>query len=387
MNAFISSIIDKKKIILENEGRLLKKSFFGLFILSLAFQSGAFGHLVRKSMIDAYLQVSVFVGFTLIVFIGLDSLSNFDVKSFLLKIKKIHVLFASFLGAIPGCGGAIIVVTQYIQGRISFGALVAVLTSTMGDAAFLILALEPATGLLIFSISIVAGTLSGYLIDFLHGPQFLQPNKIMEIEFKKIKKTFVSKFNYFWVLIFIPGFIIGLITAFQIDLDKKLGLLEDISIVAIIGSAGAIISIFMWSLNPLSDFQCSTDKSRGFVSRVVDTTNFVTTWVISGFLVFEIFIYFTNIDLKIFFDLWLPFVPIVAILFGFLPGCGPQIIVATFYLNGYIPLSAEIGNAISNDGDALFPAIALAPKAALLATLYSAIPAIIVAYGYFLFFE
>ena len=387
MNAFISSIIDKKKIILENEGRLLKKSFFGLFILSLSFQSGAFGDVVRKSMIDAYLQVSVFVGFTLIVFIGLDSLSNFNVKSFLLKIKKIHVPFASLLGAIPGCGGAIIVVTQYIQGRISFGALVAVLTSTMGDAAFLILALEPSTGLLIFSISIVVGTLSGYLIDFIHGSQFLQSNSKMEIEFAKIKKTFVSKFNYFWILVFVPGFVIGLITAFQIDLDKKLGLSESISIVAIIGSAGAIISIFMWSLNPLSDFQCSTDKTRGFVSRVVDTTNFVTTWVISGFLVFEMFIFITNIDLKLFFDLWLPFVPIVAILFGFLPGCGPQIVVATFYLNGYIPLSAEIGNAISNDGDALFPAIALAPKAALLATVYSAIPAIIVAYGYFLFFE
>ena len=72
---------------------------------------------------------------------------------------------------------------------------------------------------------------------------------------------------------------------------------------------------------------------------------------------------------------------------GFLPGCGPQVVVATFYLNGFIPLSAEIGNAISNDGDALFPAIALAPKAAFIATIYSAIPAIIVAYGCMYFFE
>ena len=199
MNTLISAIIDKKKLILQNEGRLLKKSFFGLFILSLAFQSDAFGQVVRKAMIDAYLQVSVFVGFTLIVFIGLDSLSNFDVKSFLSKIKKIHVPFASILGAIPGCGGAIIVVTQYIQGRISFGSLVAVLTSTMGDAAFLILALEPSTGLLIFSISVVVGTLSGYLIDIIHGSKFMQPNSKMEIEFEKINKTFVSKFNYFWI--------------------------------------------------------------------------------------------------------------------------------------------------------------------------------------------
>ena len=154
-----------------------------------------------------------------------------------------------------------------------------------------------------------------------------------------------------------------------------------------IGSSGAILSIFMWSLNPLSDFQCSTDKTRGYLSRVVDTTNFVSTWVICGFLVFEIFMYFTSIDLKSFFDIWLPFVPLMAIIFGFLPGCGPQVVVATFYLNGFIPLSAELGNAISNDGDALFPAIALAPKAAFIATIYSAIPAIIVAYGYMYLFE
>ena len=383
MNALINAFSHQKKLIFANEGRLLKKSFFGLLILALAFQSGQFGELIRNSMIDAYIQVSVFVGFTLFVFIGLDSLTKFDVKLFLSKTQKIHVPIAAFLGAIPGCGGAIIVVTQYIQGRISFGSLVAVLTATMGDAAFLILAMEPSTGLLIFSLGIIVGSLSGYIIDILHGTQFMMPESKINIEYEKIHKTFVSNFNIFWILLFIPGFMIGVITAFQIELNIE----AYSTIFILVGSAGAILSIFMWSLNPLSDFQCSTDKSRGYLSRVIDTTNFVTTWVISGFLIFEIFMYFTSIDLKIFFDLWLPLVPLVAILFGFLPGCGPQVVVATFYLNGYIPLSAELGNAISNDGDALFPAIALAPKAAILATLYSAIPAIIVAYSYFYIFE
>ena len=387
MNTLISAIKDKQKIMLANEGRLLKKSFFGLLILSLAFQTGNFGNIVRQSMVDAYLAVSVFVGFTLIVFIGLDSLTKFDINSFLEKTKKLHVPIASFLGAIPGCGGAIIVVTQYIQGRISFGSLVAVLTATMGDAAFLILAMEPSTGLLIFVLGIFVGTVSGYIVDIFHGNNFMLANSNIELEFQKLKKTFVSKFNIFWLILFFPGFIIGVLLAFQIDVDNYFQLPSNISIVVLLGSAGAILSIFMWSLNPLSDFQCSTDKSRGFLSRVIDTTNFVSTWVISGFLVFEIFMYFTSIDLKFFFDLWLPFVPLVAILFGFLPGCGPQIVVATFYLNGYIPLSAELGNAISNDGDALFPAIALAPKAAILATIYSAFPAIIVAYSYMIFFE
>ena len=61
--------------------------------------------------------------------------------------------------------------------------------------------------------------------------------------------------------------------------------------------------------------------------------------------------------------------------------------VTTLYLSGFVPLSAQIGNAISNDGDALFPAIALAPKAAIVATLYSAIPALILAYGWYFLAE
>ena len=387
MNALISAIKDKQKIMFANEGRLLKKSFFGLLILALAFQTGNFGNIIRQSMVDAYLAVSVFVGFTLFVFIGLDSLTKFDINSFLEKTKKLHVPISSLLGAIPGCGGAIIVVTQYIQGRLSFGSLVAVLTATMGDAAFLILAMEPSTGLLIFALGFFVGTISGYLVDLFHGRNFMITNSSIEIQFEELKKTFVSKFNIFWLILFVPGFVMGILLAFQVDVDKFFHLPSNISIVVLFGSAGAILSIFMWSLNPLSDFQCSTDKSRGFLSRVIDTTNFVSTWVISGFLVFEIFMYFTSIDLKIFFDLWLPFVPLIAIFFGFLPGCGPQIVVATFYLNGYIPLSAELGNAISNDGDALFPAIALAPKAAILATIYSAFPAIIVAYSFMILFE
>ena len=388
MNALINVIKNRKNDALANDGRLLKKSFLGFLILALAFQSGDFGDIIRNSITDAYLQVSVFVGFTLFIFIGLDSLTSFDTETFLLKTRKFHVPISAFLGALPGCGGAIIVVTQYIQGRIGFGSLVAVLTATMGDAAFLILALEPSTGFLIFGLGIFVGTISGYIVDLIHGPNYLiQSLDNDNFEKEKLEKTFVSKFNFFWLIIFLPGFVLGILVAFQIDPNKFFSLPSNANLSRIIGSSGAILSIFMWSLNPLSDFQCSTDKTRGYLSRVVDVTNFVSTWVICGFLAFEIFMYFTSIDLKSFFEIWLPFVPLMAIIFGFLPGCGPQVVVATFYLNGFIPLSAELGNAISNDGDALFPAIALAPKAAFIATIYSAIPAIIVAYSYMYLFE
>lgn len=387
MNAFIAAVIEKKTILIANEGRLLKKCFLGFAVLMMAFQVNDFGVLVRQTLVDAYLQVSVFVGFTLFIFIGMDALTKFNISYILDKTKKIHVIMASLLGALPGCGGAIVVVTQYIQGKISFGSLVAVLTATMGDAAFLLLATEPLTGFFIFVLSASVGALTGYIIDKLHGTNYLQSNSKIKVEFEKLKKTFVSKFNIFWMLIFLPGFVVGLFVAFQQNIDEILNIPDGYSLVTSLGLAGSIISIFMWSLNPLSDFQCSTDRTRSLLPRVVDTTNFVTTWVICAFLIFEIFMYFTSLDLKVLFDVWMPLVPLIAILLGFLPGCGPQIIVTSFYLNGFIPLSAEIGNAISNDGDALFPAIALTPKAAIVATLYSAIPAFIFAYGYMFLFE
>ena len=307
MNAFIAAVIEKKTILIANEGRLLKKSFLGFAILIMAFQVNEFGDVVRQALVDAYLQVSVFVGFTLFIFIGMDALTKFNIAYILDKTKKFHVVVASLLGALPGCGGAIVVVTQYIQGRISFGSLVAVLTATMGDAAFLLLATEPFTGIFIFILGASAGALTGYIVDKIHGVNYLQGNSKIKVEFEKLQKTFVSKFNIFWTIIFLPGLIIGLFVAFQQDVDQILNIPKGYSLVSSLGLAGAMLSIFMWSLNPLSDFQCSTDRTRSLLPRVIDTTNFVTTWVICAFLAFEIFMYFTSLDLKILFNVWMPF--------------------------------------------------------------------------------
>ena len=205
MNAFLSVIRNNRAIFVANDGRLLKKCLFGFLILSFAFQSNDFGTVVRSVLIDAYIQVSVFVGFTLFIFIGVDSLTKFNIESFLLKTKKFHVLIATTLGALPGCGGAIIIVTQFIQGRISFGALVAVLTSTMGDAAFLLLSKDPSQGFLIFAITCTTGGVTGYIVDYFHKKNLDLRNNI-KIEFEKIGKTFVSKFNYLWLAFFYLDF-------------------------------------------------------------------------------------------------------------------------------------------------------------------------------------
>jgi len=121
------------------------------------------------------------------------------------------------------------------------------------------------------------------------------------------------------------------------------------------------------------------------VTRMAEETSFISIWVIFAYLAYDYLVTYTGVDLEAMFSSVAIALPLIGIIIGFVPGCGPQVLVTTLYINGVIPFAALIGNAISNDGDALFPAIALNPKAAVLATAYSAIPAVIVAYGFFFF--
>ena len=115
--------------------------------------------IIKLSVADAYIAVTSFVAGTLLFFYTLEKYLNIDIKKILLNRPKLEVFISSFLGALPGCGGAIIVLTQYSRGKVSFGSVVAALTATMGDAAFLLIAREPLTGLLILSIGLVEGHL------------------------------------------------------------------------------------------------------------------------------------------------------------------------------------------------------------------------------------
>ena len=72
---------------------------------------------------------------------------------------------ASLLGAVPGCMDAFLIVSLYIHGLVGFGALTAVMLSTAGDEAFVMLAMAPETALKIFAITIVLGIVGGFLAD------------------------------------------------------------------------------------------------------------------------------------------------------------------------------------------------------------------------------
>jgi len=333
---------------------------------------------------DAFWQVATYVAATLAVYSFLST--QFFSKPRFQSIRRIpffDIIMASFLGALPGCGGAIVIITQYVQGKLHFGCVVAVLTATMGDAAFLLLSVQPKIGLMVAATGFVVGAISGCIVKLTHEADFLRP-QITEPQQSINKEEELSKFallqEKFWKWILIPAIVVALLGSLQFDVNN-LFLLPEGSI-EILGAILAISCMILWSITP--DHKKNT-KNKAF--RVGEETNFVLFWVILSFILFELTIMVSGIDLAVLFNDIGLLVPLAAITIGFIPGCGPQILVTTLYIQGAIPLSAQLGNALSNDGDALFPAIAMAPKAALVATIYSAIPAIVVAYSYYYIFE
>ena len=133
--------------------------------------------IIFASIADAYLQVSTFVAATFLIIYGLERALKIDATAMLKRDTIWQVPVAAGLGALPGCGGAIIVVTQYVTGRLSFGGVVAALTATMGDAAFLLIAREPITGLSMIVLGFVVGSLSGWIINAIHGGDFLRGSR------------------------------------------------------------------------------------------------------------------------------------------------------------------------------------------------------------------
>ncbi|MCR8723149.1 putative manganese transporter [Frigidibacter sp. ROC022] len=346
---------------------------FALACLVLALMPGELGRVTRGLMTDAYVQVAAFVAVTLMLFYGAEKLFRFDIGQGLKGARLWQVPIAALLGATPGCGGAVIVVAAYSSGNVGFGAVVATLTATMGDAAFLLIATKPEVALILLPIQFSTGVLSGWLVDAFHRKDYRGVAGASCDMAPRIGRVRARDWAYLGFVI--PGLALGLMQATQTDV----GFLGPWPM--IIGLGGTAIGLFTWATSPL---QAMTNPADRPVTRMTEETSFIAVWVIGAYLAYDYIVAFGGLDLETLFGSVAILLPLAGVLVGFIPGCGPQVLVTTLYVNGLIPFGALIGNAISNDGDALFPAIALNPRAAVVATAYSAIPALILAYGFHL---
>lgn len=373
--------------------------------------------IIYSSSIEAFLTVGVFVSITLFLIGLIDYKFNGIIISHLEKKGTHQVILASLLGLIPGCGGAIIMVPLYVLGKISFGALVAAFITTMGDAAFIILVGAPKIYFWILLISGFTGITSGIFIDkFNIGKNIkinLTHNKLEEINrSSEIKdhhhkhfahthddiidkvlhrshtSIFMFKFTHnIWYKIFWGLIILSIPLAIEHLSHGHHHSHEEHSIFEIVGFLGTFLCIAYTIISRKFTQGSNFDKVESKLNSIKETiihsaeeTAFLITWVFVAFFLYGIGIKLIGGEEKLL-ELISQngfLVVIVATCFGLIPGCGPQILIASLYLADIVPFSALAANAICNDGDALFPLLALNKKSALMVTIYNVIPALVV---------
>jgi hypothetical protein len=108
-------------------------------------------------------------------------------------------------------------------------------------------------------------------------------------------------------------------------------------------------------------------------------TAFTTTWVFAAYVAYESLVLIIGPEhVEAAFGAAGILAVIVGAVVGLIPGCGPQIVFVTLYCQGLVPFSALLANAISQDGDALFPVLAMHRRTALLATVVTTVPALVI---------
>ena len=292
----------------------------GIFTVLLVYSifPGDLGEVTRTSLFDAYIQVTVFVAATLLLFFSLEHFYKMDIGILMKKGDIWQVPMASLLGALPGCGGAVVVITAFARGNIRLGAMVAALIATMGDAAFLLLAKEPTTYLRLMSISIFAAVISGWTVDRFHR------GELYSSEIKHFEKIGIGRLrtrDKLFMAFAAPGLFLGILQLAQVDVNN-FGIL-----VTILGLLGAFLTISVWVLSPINAVSSSDDHP---FTRSSEETSFVTVWVIAGFLTYEYAYAFFGLDLEVLAEAAWIFLPILAVLVGFIPGCGPQVLAVSY---------------------------------------------------------
>lgn len=378
------------------------------------------------SMRDAFLAVTVFVAAMVLLFSWLQYITAGRFVSWIRENTRFQPVIGAMMGLTPGCGGAIIVMPMYARGYVTYGTVIATLIATLGDAAFVLIGavfqdssfLKPV--IVVHATSFVVGVFWGYLVDKLevtptapvgrYGPKFgtdeplgEEVAKAMEGDdslIEDLPRELPEGWGYrvlhqgyrVWWAITAVGLCLAILLLiwYAQDPEYSPGLVWDPTtrdgIVTWVGLIGTSLSIILYisSKNFFADDTEATigDKLNSLDETLVHAaseTAFVTFWVLIAYLVFEfgmILFGISESDMSghgsgagaVF----------VAATIGLIPGCGPQIIAITAYVEGVISFPALVANAISQDGDALFPLLVRHKVASIWATIHTTLPAIIV---------
>lgn len=376
--------------------------------------------IVVTSMRDAFLAVTVFVAVMVLLFSWLQYSTSGRFVEFIRENKKLQPIIGALMGLTPGCGGAIVMMPMYARGYVTYGTVVATLIATLGDSAFVLIGAAVADSsfiapmIAVHVISFVVGVTWGYIVDMTGttprnplgrfgptiGEEVVHESAEGTSPLDDLSREVPEGLGYkilhqgyvLWWAVTIVGFIFAILLLIWSgqDADYSLELsynpLTLNGFITWVGLFGTTLSVILYiaQKNWFADDTEATigDKLHSMRETMVHAaseTAFVTFWVMIAYLVFEFSMLFSGLteqDMSKYGDGVIAV--IIASTIGLIPGCGPQIIAITAYTKDMISFPALAANAISQDGDALFPLLVRHKAASLWATVHTTIPALIV---------
>jgi hypothetical protein len=183
----------------------------------------------------------------------------------------------------------------------------------------------------------------------------------------------------FWVLCGL-GLLVGAPVAFQlVTAEQVAAALGGVDVVLVVGLAGAAMTFAYALLARVRDHgrapRLPGRSAEAVMVASARQTATVMVWVSVAYVSYELLVATTGIDVGV-----LPTFGILGVvtgtLVGLIPGCGPQVVLATLYSQGLVGFPALLANALSQDGDALFPMLSMSRRAAVIASLLTAVPAV-----------
>lgn len=382
--------------------------------------------IIVVSMRDAFLAVTVFVAAMVLFFSWLQYISAGRFVDTIRANTAWQPVIGALMGITPGCGGAIVMMPMYARGYVTYGTVIATLIATLGDAAFVLIGAAVtdssfiAPVIAVHLISFIVGISWGYLVDGMkitpsnplgkfsanyndNSPSrnvLQETNENMREVFDDLGREEKTGWGYFllhqgytvWWIVTSLGLIFAILLLvwsaqdadFTLEINyNPLTLDGFITWIGLIGTSLSVI-LYISQKNWISDDSEASigDKLYSLRETMIHSaseTAFVTFWVMSAYLIFEFSMLFSGMneaDLALFGDGIIAV--ILAAVIGLIPGCGPQIIAITAYTKDLISFPALVANAISQDGDALFPLLVRHRVASIWATVHTTIPALIV---------
>lgn len=380
--------------------------------------------IIRDCAVNSFLQVTVFVGALLLLFGYINHKTAGAMVAAIQRHRIWQPVIGAVLGVSPGCGGAIFVMPLYTRRVVTFGTMVSTLIATLGDSSFVVISRAPMQALWLHLVTFFTGIICGYLVDALRigvlppreghdeeaerevigldavvadhggGAEWSDIGHHHGDEIEQALHTRKPGFDLapgyrfqhhawpvFWAVAGI-GAVVGLVMLTRENEWVELGGFPLSLVIGLIGAALCVVWLVATGHFLADDSHEEQEEKLSSLREVLihnaDETAFVGFWVFAAYTGYELVVTLGNIDIAAWVQSGGIMAVIVAALIGLIPGCGPQVILVTLYTEGMIPFSAVLANAISQDGDALFPVIAMDKRVALRATLITTIPALVI---------